>query len=305
MASFKDWVRALRAPFFSASIWPVVIGTSAAYYATSETDWLRAGLALLAIVLINLGTNLTNDYYDHKSGNDEANLQYNPFSGGSRVIQEGIISPKAVLAAALTSFGLAGALGIYLNYLAGGWVILAIGLFGVLAGFFYTATPVKLGYRHMGEILVGICLGPLAVIGAYYLQTGEVAWQVAVFAGIPIGLLVYLILYINEFPDYEADKAAGKLTIVVLLGCKKARFGFHALISSVFIVVIVGSISGYLPPWSLLALGALPLALKAMAVIHKNYDRFPQMLAASAMTIMTHLAVGLLLSLGYVLGRLV
>jgi len=303
MVSVIGWFKAMRVSFFTATVAPVILGTAAAYYTTGQVLWLRAILAGVAIMLINGGTNFINDYYDYKSGNDQVNLRFSPFSGGSRYIQNKAMSPRSVFISSLVCFAGAIPIGMYLNYLTGGWVILCIGIFGVLAGYFYTASPVKLGYRSLGELLVGLCLGPLAVMGAYFLQTESFSWPTLVFASIPLGLLVNLILYINEFPDYAADKAVNKHTIVVLLGPKRARWGFYLLMSAVFATIAIGAVLGYLPAWSLIALAALPLSLRAILVIHRNYDRFPQMLPANAMTIMTHLAVGLLLSLGYVLGR--
>jgi 1,4-dihydroxy-2-naphthoate octaprenyltransferase len=303
MTSVIGWLKAMRIPFFTASVAPVILGTAAGYYVTGQVLWLRAILAAVGIMFLNAGTNFINDYYDYKSGNDQANRQFNPFSGGSRSIQNKVMSPRAVFISSIICFACAIPIGLYLNFITGGWVILSTGVFGMLAGYFYTASPVKLGYRSMGELLVGLCLGPLAVIAAYFLQTGSFSWPILVFASIPLGLLVNLILYINEFPDYLADKAVHKHTIIVLLGPKRARWGFYILMLTVFAIIVVGAVLGYLPLWSLIALAALPLSLRAIMVIHRNYERFPQMLPANVMTITTHLAVGLLLSLAYVLGR--
>lgn len=166
----KVWLKAMRAPFFQAVIIPSLLGTVIA--------WSKAGifhpgyfvLATLGVVFVNAGTNLANDYFDHQSRADDINKEVTPFSGGSRVIQEGLLPPRWVYLASLVFLGLASLIGLYLTYMRG-LAILVIGMIGVGSGYFYPASPIKVGYRGWGELLAGINCGPLVVLGAYYVQT--------------------------------------------------------------------------------------------------------------------------------------
>ena len=207
----KKWIVAIRAPFFTASAIPVLVGTALAWNMTGRFDWFKFILVLIGVPMFNAGTNLANDYYDHKTGNDEVNLTPTPFSGGSRVIQKGMVPPRQMLIGSFLFFGLGSVIGLYLNAVTPGNIILYLGIFGLLTGFFYTATPVLIGYRGIGELIVGLDLGVLAVIGAFYVQAQSLSWP-AFWISLPIGFLVAGILYINQFPDYDADKAVNKST---------------------------------------------------------------------------------------------
>src|SRR3989338_2088894 len=227
----KIWIKAFRVPFFTATIVPIALGSVAAWCDTSRFLWLRFWLALFGGVLMHAGTNLANDYFDHISGCDEANPNPTPFSGGSRDIQEGLIPAKGVLKAFIICFVLGGAIGLYLNNICGRNIILILGIIGVFLGIFYTAKPFRIGYGSFGELAVGIGFGPLMVMGAYYVQAKTLPMS-AFLISIPIGILIALVLYINEFPDYEGDKAVGKRTLVVILGKKNAALLYHILLAS-------------------------------------------------------------------------
>lgn len=297
------WIKAMRAPFFQAAIIPVVVGTAVAYWETGHIYWGLFAIAAIANAAINGGTNLANDYYDHISGDDIANVHPTPFSGGSRVIQEKLITPKAMLIAALISFTLAFVLGIYL-VVTRGTTLLWIGLIGVFIGFFYTAPPFKFAYRGLGEVVVFTALGPLSVLGAYFVQAQTLSWT-AFLASIPVGLLVAGILYINEFPDYQPDKKVGKNHLIVQLGTKKAAKGYLMLLSLIYLSILVPAIFGVIPWLALLAFLTLPIAVQAAKVALAKYDSVKEILPAMGGTIKLHLLIGLLLSSGFAASRIV
>ncbi len=303
IADFKTWARALRLPFLTATAVPALLGASVAYWEAGAFNWLLFLLSLVGVAFLHLGTNLANDYYDHKSGNDEANSSPTPFSGGSRVIQEGLIAPKAILITSLTCFTLGISIGLLLYWMTENMQIIAIGCIGVLIGFFYTASPLKLGYRGIGELLTGIGFGPLVVAGTYAVQVGSIS-SAALLASMPIGILVGLILFINEFPDYEADKKVGKKTWVVLMGKRNAVKLFHALLLFTYLFVGYVVFVNIFPLYTLVVFLTLPLAIKAYLVSRKNFESIKELLPANGSTIMLHLSFGLLLSLGFVLDRL-
>lgn len=300
MSKLKIWLRAIRAPFFTASAIPVFLGSVIAWAKMGTFNWLYFLLVLIGVVSINAGTNLANDYFDHKSGNDEVNKTPTPFGGGSRVIQDKLIKPLNVLVGSLVFFFLAGLIGLYLNFLIPGNTILILGLIGVIIGFFYTAGPFKLGYRGFGELWVGLCLGPLVVLGAYYVQA-QVLSPEALLVSIPLGILVGLILYINGFQDYEADKKVGKKTSIVIFGKEKAAKIYCFLIGFVYLWIAGGVIFKIFPLVTLIVFLTIPFAVKAARVLMKNFDKIYELLPANATTIQLHFLFGLLLCLGYII----
>jgi 1,4-dihydroxy-2-naphthoate octaprenyltransferase len=302
IGSIKLWFKASRAPFFQAMVVPSLLGAAIAWYESGRFHLGYFTLALIGAIFINAGTNLANDYFDHKQGADDANEGPTPFSGGSRVIQEGQISARAMFVAALSCFGLGSAIGLYLTY-ARGWPILVIGLIGVVSGYLYTAAPVKAVYRGWGEVVAGINCGPLVVLGAYYVQVQRLTIQ-AIVASIPIGLLTAAILYINQFSDYRPDKRAGKDTVVVKLGLRRAVKGYYLLIVGVYGAIVAACVLGIMPWFCLVSLASVPLAWRAAHILTFNFADGKKMIPAMASHIAVHLSVGLLLASSYVATRM-
>ena len=292
----------MRAPFFQAVIVPSFLGTAIVWYRTGKFYWQYFLLATLAVVFINAGTNLTNDYFDHQSRSDDINREATPFSGGSRVIQENLISPGRIYRTSLIFFGLAALIGLYLTF-ARGLLVLVIGILGVLSGYFYTASPIRIGYRGWGELVVGLNCGPLVVAGAYYVQAQTLSLE-ALFISIPVGLLIAAVLYINEFPDHACDKVAGKNTLIVTMGRERARKGFYSLLLGTYLFIILGTILRIVPWTVIVSLLTFPLAWKAMKIVHSNYSSTQELIPAMSSTVTIHLSVGILLSFGYILARI-
>ena len=292
----------MRAPFFQAVIVPSLLGTVIVWCRTGKFYWQYFLLATLAVVFINAGTNLTNDYFDHQSRSDDINREATPFSGGSRVIQENLISPGRIYRTSLIFFGLAALIGLYLTF-ARGLLVLVIGILGVLSGYFYTASPIRIGYRGWGELVVGLNCGPLVVAGAYYVQAQTLSLE-ALFISIPVGLLIAAVLYINEFPDHACDKVAGKNTLIVTMGRERARKGFYSLLLGTYLFIILGTILRIVPWTVIVSLLTFPLAWKAMKIVHSNYSSTQELIPAMSSTVTIHLSVGILLSFGYILARI-
>lgn len=301
--SIKAWLKAIRVPFFTATIIPVIFGAIVAWHDIGNFMWLRFFLALAGAMLIHSGTNLANDYFDHRWGCDEANLTPTPFSGGSRVIQNGLIAPKKILYASLLTFILGSSIGLYLNYLSGKNVVLVLGVIGVLLGFFYTAKPFRIGYGSFGELAVGVGFGPLMVMGAYYVQAQVLPFRIFLIS-IPIGILIALVLFINEFPDYAADKAVGKRTLVVILGKKRSVILYHSLLTVTYLTIISLAMFKFLPFICLIALFSLPLAFRAFVVSKNNFDKVYELLPANISTIGLHCLIGVLLCISLILDKI-
>ncbi len=301
---FKVWIKAIRIPFFTATIIPVLFGYLLSWHDTSLFIWQRFLLTLFGAIFIHAGTNLANDYFDYVAGCDEANPTPTPFSGGSRVIQDGLIQPKKILYASLAFFIFGSAIGLYLNYVCGRNAILILGVIGVFLGFFYSARPFKIGYESFGELATGIGFGPLMVMGAYYVGAQHLSFKIFLVS-IPIGLLIALVVFINEFPDYLGDKSVGKRTLVVVLGKKNAVILYHALLVLIYITIIGLVLAGLLPYLCLIALFSLPIAFRAFMVSRDNYEKIYELLPVNAATIGLHSAIGALLCAGIILDKVI
>lgn len=298
------WLQAMRAPFFTASIAPVIVGTAVAYFRQAAMDWRLLLIALTGAVSAHAGMNILNDYYDHRTGVDDLNTSHNAFSGGSRMIQNGLLSPQKTLVAATFFSVIAIGLGLYLNHLLPGNTLLWIGLAGFVLGISYSATPFSLAHRGVGEIAVALGFGVVIVLGSYFVQTGSLDW-LPVLASVPTSILVGLILYINEFPDAKSDAAGGKKTMVVRLKDKKRAIRVYQIMLVLALLWIVGFvIAGLFPIWTLAALLPIPLVIIALRISATQYKKIYDLLPVNALTIAIHLGVSLLLSVGFIIGIL-
>jgi len=298
------WLRAIRVPFLTATIVPVALGAAVAWHDLGGFLWGRFWATMAGALLIHVGTNLLNEYADHVSGNDAANTTPTPFSGGSRVIQKGLIGPRAILLAAVASLALGGSVGVYLNLVTDGNVVLLLGAAGIFLAYSYNVRPLRLGYRGLGEPAVGIGFGPLPVAGAYYVQAGSLGPRVFLIS-LPIAVLIALVLLINGFPDHAADRAVGKNTLVVLLGKSRAVILYHALLAAVYFLFGILFLLRVLPPACLVVFASIPLAWRAYVVSRESHHTARELLPANAATIGLHALAGGLLSAGFILDRVV
>jgi 1,4-dihydroxy-2-naphthoate octaprenyltransferase len=296
----KIWLAELRAPFFTASFVPVILGGVLAWREVHSFNFFYFFLTLLGVLALHAATNTLNDYFDYRSGNDLLNREANrPFDGGSPFIVDRRLTAESVFRFGCGALLLGIGIGLFLAFRRGWW-ILPLGLIGVGTSYFYVEPRVRLASRGLGELLTGLCFGPLVVLGTYYVQAQGFNYAVLV-AGIPVGFLITNVLFINQFPDREADRAVGKNHWVVRLGKKKAAKVFVVLVSAVYASVALGVLTGILPKVSFITFFTIPLSLKGVLVTLREYDHSPQLRPAQALTILTHLSTGLLLSLSFYL----
>lgn len=330
------YLRELRIPFFTATVVPVALGAAVFYYQTGAFHWPYFWLSLLGAILAHAGTNVANDYSDHITRNDEVNKLFSPFTGGSRVIQAGLMSPSQVFLYAIALFAGVVWIGLTLNAnLHGAYFALSpllwLGIIGIALGIFYTANPFRLSYHGFGDIAVMLGFGPVMALGTHYVQKQALipleAWQYppVIIASIPVAILVGLILFINGFQDYLADREVGKRTWVVRLadGGDIADFAkpfkvYKISIYITFLYILVLGIVGFFysqiaSPWVLLALIPFLLVRKGIKSGEEWLDRWSskeadrqklpyELLPVNVTHIGTHLTVGVLLILGYFLG---
>lgn len=296
----KIWIKEVRAPFFSAVIIPVLLGTAIAANHGVEIGWLNFILTLIGAVCIHAGINVANDYFDHINGTDDLNEDFvSPFTGGSRVIQDGLLRPKEVLTGAFVFLAIGCLIGLYLSYVKGP-VILLIGVFGILTGYFYSAPPFQLVNHGLGEFIIAIDFGILTTLGAYYVQTQQLSLA-PVVASIPISILIAMVLFINEFQDYRADKKVGKNQWVVRLGRQKASLFYAVIMLLTYLSIILGVVFNITPMFTLLGLLTLPICVKAIKTARSFFDDPFKLTPANATTVQLHILTGVLMTLGYLL----
>ena len=298
MTKIFSWVVIMRLPFLSATLVPIFVGAAIAKFAGYPIQWGWLALTALGGSLLQIGTNTSNDYFDHISGTDEINYNYSNkgLNGGGRGIQMGLISPEGMLKLAIVTFGLSALVGIPLIVKAG-YSILWLGLIGFLSGLFYTAPPFKFSSRKgLGELLIGLNFGPLMVAGSALVQTGTLLPE-AFLIGIPIGLLIAAVVYVNEFPDHDSDKQSGKNTLIVVFGPEKARAGYVSLVVGAFLSIIALVLSEKLPQETLISLLAAYFGFRAIQTLYKHYNS-RLLEPANWGTIIMHTVTGLLLFIG-------
>jgi len=287
------WIVKLRAPFFTADLVPVCLGTAIAWALTGTFNLWYFLLTLIGAICLNAGTNMTNDYFDHVWGSDEVNTEFaNPFTGGSRLIQMGLVKPRTFLWQGIGFFALGSLIGLVLTFTRGPWV-LWLGIIGVFSGYFYTAPPLRLAGTGLGELLIGLNFGPLMVLGSYYTQTRTVAWE-PVIASLPVALLITLVVWINQFQDMRADAAVGKNHWVVRLGRRRAASVYGLSLTMVYLLLVGGVLFAGITPFALLGLLTLPIAVRSYRVARVHYDHPRELVPANAGTIQIHLLTGLL-----------
>ncbi len=298
----KIFIQAVRAPFFTGVIIPTILGSVLAWHSGYPFHWGYFFLTLFGIICIHAGANTINDYFDHLSRNDEINKDYvRPFTGGSRMIQNEIISPKGMLTLSLILYGIGIVIGLILTATRG-LPILWIGMLGVAVGVLYVMPGINILAKGFGEIGIFTAFGVLCVVGSYYVQAQTLAWE-PFFLAFPVGLLITAVLWINEFPDFEADKAVGKTHLVIRLGKMKAARVYSVIVILTYVSIVI--IAAVYNIWLLIGLLPLPIALKIIRNALVNYDNTAALVPSNAGTIQAHMLTGLLLSGGYIIDKLI
>jgi 1,4-dihydroxy-2-naphthoate octaprenyltransferase len=293
------FLRASRLPFLSATFVPVALGVAVAAL-HGEWHWWLALLTLIAASCIHLGLNIANDVFDTISGADAANVTPTQFSGGSRVVLYGLLSLRQLILMMLGFYAVGVAIGLYLAVTRGFWPLFWIGAVGLFVSIFYTAPPFRLVYRGVGEYFVALGFGPIMTIGAYYVQARDWSWE-AIYASLPVGILIALVLYVNEVPDRPGDSAAGKRTLPVRLSKEWVIAGYVGSVAAAFGLILFGSLFGVMPRPAILALAALPLAFTVRKGLLEAYEDPYALMPYMSKNIQLHLFTGLLLIAGYVI----
>ncbi|MEM2062657.1 MAG: prenyltransferase [Candidatus Nitrosocaldus sp.] len=279
------WLRAIRVRFLLASVISVSIGLAVALWKNSIIDPFHALLTYIGVLSLHASVDLLNDYWDYRSGIDKATRR-TPFSGGTGVLPEHTLSPSSVYRAGLAFLIIGAVIGLYFVAVRG--VTIAIILaFAVVAVYLYSTSIVRIG---LGEFFVAL-KGTMIVIGTYYVQVGAFSIE-PVYAGTISGMLSSSVLFINSFPDYEADRRGGRRTLVILLGPARASRLFIAFPIAVYVMVASGVALHILPVYTLATLLALPLALRAYRILKARYDDIEGLIPCMSSTIAFSRIVG-------------
>ncbi|MDP2981712.1 MAG: prenyltransferase [Candidatus Latescibacter sp.] len=293
--NIQIWLRQTRANFLILSVLLVAIGGAAGWRDGSFHVVLFL-LTVIGVVSAHTSVNLFNEYSDWRTGIDFHTLK-TPFSGGSGTLQEELLKPRQVITAAWITLLFAFIIGLGLAWSAG-WMILVFMAAGGLTMVFYSD---YLARWMLGEIASGITLGSMVVAGAYYVQTGTLTPGI-IWASIPPGILTALLLFLNEFPDAEADSAGGRRHLVIVLGKRRAAILYAASLLAMYVLLVAGVLAGKNPTGVLLGLLTLPLALITSYRALRYHSDTPSLIPAQGLNVIIVLGTDLLMAIGFIIG---
>jgi len=292
----KVWWHAIRYHFVTPSIFAAVLGGLVSWANGGFYLWLFI-LVLIVIIVNHIGLNMTDDYFDYKHAVDKQKPgEKNPYTGGSGTLSEGAIKPRKTFLAFSLCFLITILAGLYLTAIRG-LPVLLFGLFGVFCAIFYTAPPVSFSHHGFGELSILVNFGSIIGLGAYYVQSQMFTLE-AFLATLPIGLMVFSMIVINEIPDIEEDRSAGKITLIVRYG---RAIGVKLYIISWLCVygIIVGAVAlRLIPVFTLLAFLSLPQVLRSTKILREHYNH-PILMAPSNLGTINALSVA---SFGLIVG---
>lgn len=265
LSRIQIWKLAVRPKTLPAAASPVVLGSALAF-STGEFDIGIALATLVAALLLQIGANLANDVFDFHRGVDTHDRL-----GPLRTTQAGLLEPNDVLRGMWITFGIASVLGIYL-YFAAGWLVVLLGLSSILTAIVYTGGPFPLGYYGLGDLLVFIFFGPVAVCGTYFIQTNQINSSIWI-ASLTMGFLITAILVVNNLRDIETDRKTGKRTLAVRLGPQKTRIEYLICLAGAYLVPAMMVTAQLLTVWVFLVYLSLPYTVSLVKSIKHDTGR--------------------------------
>ncbi len=296
-APLAGWWRAARFHFVPPSYLPAAVAAFVAWAASGELDLGLYLLVLLGVIFNHVALNMTDDYFDYRHSVDKSQArEKNPYSGGSGQLTSGRITPPQMLAAFCTLYGLTAAAGAYLTAVRG-WPVLVFGLFGMASAFFYTAPPLRYAYHGLGELSQLLNFSLIIGLGSYYVHAQAFSWEAAA-AVLPLGLMMFSMITVNEIPDEPDDREGGKRTLVVRLGSRAGVWMYAIGMALAYLVILAAPLVGLGSRWAWLGLATLPWFIQALRVLVRHYREPAAMAPANLLTIRIHNLTGLLLVAG-------
>lgn len=290
----STWLRVIRIRFLLASVIAVSNGLAISYWKYHTIDPIYAILTYVGVIFLHASVDLLNDYWDYKRGIDIATKR-TKFSGGTGVLPENLLAPRTVYVAGLVFLILGASIGAYFIVVRGVTIAIILG-FAVIAIYFYSTRIVNAG---LGELFVAI-KGAMIVLGSLYVQNA-VLEPAAIYCGAIVGILSATVLFINSFPDYEADKSKGRRTLVIILGRKTASTIFPLFIIAAYALIAGGIFFGLTKVYSLISFVSMPFAIKSALSLRKDPQGIDNIVTAMASIVTYSRITGFLLALGYIL----
>ena len=288
----------MRFHYSSASFMPGILGGMIAWTIDGEFHAGYFLLVMLGLLLNHLALNMTDDYYDFRHLVDVfADDKENPFTGGSGTLSSGLIEPETMRRVFTVFYVVAIAIGLFLAVTRGAFVLFLLA-FGFFCAFFYTAPPIKFGYRGVGEVTQLLCFGPGIGLGAYYVQAQRISWE-AFWGTLPFGIMLFSMITINEIPDYFEDQKGGKRNLVVRLGREKGVWLFIVSLLSAYAAIVAGVVAGKIPVLGLISLMTLPVAYKTISILRATYQEPVKLAPANLGMICIHNFTAILLAIAY------
>jgi len=277
---------------------PGILRTMIAWTTDGEFDAGYFLLVMLGLLINHLALNMTDDYYDFRHLVDVfADGNENPYTGGSGTLSSGLIQPDEMRRVFTVFYIIAIAIGVFLGLTRGVFVLLLLA-FGFFCAFFYTAPPIKFGYRGVGEITQLLCFGPGIGFGAYYVQAQRISWE-AFWGTLPFGVMLFSMITINEIPDYFEDRKGGKRNLVVRLGREKGVWLFVVSLLVAYAAMVAGVILGKIPALGLISLMTLPIAYRTISILRASYRDRVTLAPANLGMICVHNFTAILLAIAY------
>jgi 1,4-dihydroxy-2-naphthoate octaprenyltransferase len=298
VSPLRKWWKAFRFHYTSASFMPGIVGAVIAWAMDREFHPGYFLLVILGLLLNHIALNMTDDYYDFRHLIDVFDTEgKNPYTGGSGMLSGGLIQPKAMRQVFTVLYIVAIGIGLFLGVMRGPLIFVLLGV-GFFCAFFYTAPPIRFGYRGLGEIAQLLCFGPGIGLGAYYVQTQRISWE-AFWGTLPFGIMLFSMITINEIPDYLVDRKGGKLNLVARFGPKVGVVLFVASLSAAYGAILAGILLGKIPSSGAIAFLTLPIAWKTVSVLRTHYNDPRKMASANLGMICIHNFTAILLILAY------
>jgi 1,4-dihydroxy-2-naphthoate octaprenyltransferase len=292
------WWKAFRFHYTSASFMPGILGGMIAWTTDGRFHPEYFLLVMLGLILNHMALNMTDDYYDFRHLIDVfASEEKNPYAGGSGTLSTGLIHPQKMRQVFTSFYVIAIGIGIFLGMMRGPFILLLL-VFGFFCAFFYTAPPIRFGYRGLGEIAQLLCFGPGVGLGAYYVQSQRISWE-AFWGTLPFGMMLFSMITINEIPDYFEDRQGGKMNLVARFGRETGVWLFILSLSCAYGAILAGVILGKIPTLGLISLLTLPLAYKTISILKAYYREPTRMAPANLGMICVHNFTAILLALAY------
>jgi len=295
---FRIWWQAARYHFVAPSIFPATIGALVSWavnYAFSTWYFL---LVIAGVVVNHIALNMTDDYFDFKHAVDHLKAgEKNPYTGGSGTLTSGLITPQAMFRTFSVLYLMTLAIGLYLTR-ERGLPILAFTLFGIFCSIFYTAPPLRIAHRGLGELALLINFGATIGLGSYFAQAQQLSLE-AFFATLPCGIMLFSMIIINEIPDLEEDRQAGKMTLIASYGRRTSIKLYGLSWAATYLLIVTGVAIRVLSPFALLALLSFPLTYRSLQVLREQYADPKRLAPANLAMIKAHALTSLLLIAAY------